>query len=277
MTWTFTDDLAEYLAVAGATVAARPVRHTLLLTVAAALERRGPHAYGEAVPLFGWWRGPDGAVAGAVVWTPPHPVLVGAVPPESLAPLVTALRAQGAPGFNAERTTAEGLAAAWREHTGETLTTAMEQRLYRLGRLTPPDPAPAGRARVAAAADRELLVDWLRAFARDTGQSPATAESAVEDRLGYGGLTLWEADGRPVSLAGAAPTAGGTVRIASVYTPAEHRGHGYAAAVTAEVSRTARAAGADEVLLFTDLANPTSNGVYRRIGYRPVADWLTLT
>lgn len=49
------------------------------------------------------------------------------------------------------------------------------------------------------------------------------------------------------------------------------RGHGYAGAATAEVSRAALAAGATEVLLFADLANPTSNGLYQRIGYRPVA------
>lgn len=65
--------------------------------------------------------------------------------------------------------------------------------------------------------------------------------------------------------------------MTAVYTPPEHRGHGYAAAVTAEVSRAAREAGAQEVLLFTDLANPTSNGVYRRIGYRPVSDRLLIS
>lgn len=57
--------------------------------------------------------------------------------------------------------------------------------------------------------------------------------------------------------------------------PAHLRGRGYAGAATAEVSRAALASGADEVLLFTDLANPTSNGLYQRIGYRPVADFAT--
>ncbi|MFH9014804.1 GNAT family N-acetyltransferase [Streptomyces sp. NPDC017943] len=31
--------------------------------------------------------------------------------------------------------------------------------------------------------------------------------------------------------------------------------------------------GAAEVVLFTDLADPTSNGLYQRLGYRPVADF----
>jgi predicted GNAT family acetyltransferase len=43
--------------------------------------------------------------------------------------------------------------------------------------------------------------------------------------------------------------------------------------VTAEVSRAARAAGAKEVVLYTNAADPTSNALYRRLGYRPVVDW----
>lgn len=78
-------------------------------------------------------------------------------------------------------------------------------------------------------------------------------------------------------MAGISLRIAGTARVAPVYTPPEHRGRGYAAAVTAEVSRAARAAGADEVLLFTDLANPTSNGVYTRIGYRAVSDRLVIS
>lgn len=65
----------------------------------------------------------------------------------------------------------------------------------------------------------------------------------------------------------------GQIRVAPVHTPAHLRGRGYAGAATVEVSRAAPAAGAAEVLLFEDLANPTSNGLYQRIGYRPMADF----
>jgi predicted GNAT family acetyltransferase len=57
-----------------------------------------------------------------------------------------------------------------------------------------------------------------------------------------------------------------------VYTPPECRGKGYGSAVTAAASQWALDAGAENVLLFTDLANPTSNSIYQRIGYRPVYD-----
>jgi len=64
----------------------------------------------------------------------------------------------------------------------------------------------------------------------------------------------------------------GAIRVAPVYTPPEHRGRGYAAGATAAATRAALDAGAEEVLLYTDLANPTSNRLYARLGYRPVED-----
>jgi predicted GNAT family acetyltransferase len=62
------------------------------------------------------------------------------------------------------------------------------------------------------------------------------------------------------------------VRVGPVYTPPEVRGHGYASAATAAVSQAALEDGLREVVLYTDLANPTSNALYQRLGYRPVED-----
>lgn len=96
----------------------------------------------------------------------------------------------------------------------------------------------------------------------------------ADARIAYGGVTLWETpEGTPVSMAGNTRRVAGQVRVAPVYTPAHQRGRGYAGAVTAAVSRAALAAGADEVLLFTDVGNPTSNALYQRLGYRPVRDF----
>ncbi len=60
--------------------------------------------------------------------------------------------------------------------------------------------------------------------------------------------------------------------IGPVYTPPEHREHGYASAVTAAAAAWGLAAGARHVVLFTDLANPVSNSIYPRLGFRPVHD-----
>ncbi|MDH6123134.1 putative GNAT family acetyltransferase [Kitasatospora sp. GP82] len=72
------------------------------------------------------------------------------------------------------------------------------------------------------------------------------------------------------------PVIAGMSRIGPVFTPAELRGRGYASALVAAGSARARTGGAAEVLLFADLANPTSNSIYRKLGYRPVEDCVVL-
>ncbi|MFI5668577.1 GNAT family N-acetyltransferase [Streptomyces sp. NPDC051704] len=272
MTWTFTHDLAAFRAAAGPAVAAEPVTNTMLLTVLDALGRRGPDAYGSAEPLFGWWTAADGGVAGALLCTPPYPLLIGALPGQAVRELGAALTAEpllaGVEVLNARRRDAEALAAAW----GRLSEVTEENRLYRLAGLLAPDPAPPGRARTATAADLPLLLDWTGAFKRETGQPGGASEASLRDRLSYGGVLLWEHAGTPVSMAGFFRPIGSVSRVGPVYTPPRLRGRGYAAGVTHAVSEAAYAAGSSEVLLFTDLANPTSNGVYQRLGYTPVED-----
>jgi len=77
-----------------------------------------------------------------------------------------------------------------------------------------------------------------------------------------------------VALAGLTPPAAGVVRVGPVYTPVGSRRLGYGGGVTHAVSRAALDAG-QRVVLFTDLANPTSNALYPRLGYRPVTDRAT--
>jgi predicted GNAT family acetyltransferase len=66
------------------------------------------------------------------------------------------------------------------------------------------------------------------------------------------------------------------VRVMAVYTPREHRARGYAGAATTAVTRAALDAGADDVVLFTDQSNPTSNALYQRLGYIPIEDRQTV-
>jgi RimJ/RimL family protein N-acetyltransferase len=140
-------------------------------------------------------------------------------------------------------------------------------------------PFPDGAPRRADDGDVPLLTDWFGAFAREVNDFARDTDhtAAVRERLSYRGFTVWEADGKPVSLAGVTRQVAGMTRVGPVYTPPESRGHGYASAATAAASERARAAGAEEVLLFTDLDNPVSNSIYQRIGYRPVEDRVVLS
>ena len=274
--WYFIDDLDAFLARAGEFLRSRPALHTVPLTVTEGLRTRGLGQYGSEAPYFGVLES-EGEVRAAYLRTPPYPLNVTPLTPEEADSLAAHLAGLGrpVPGVIGERSTIDAVARSWEEHTGATATLHLRQRLYRLSTLTVPQPVPEGKPRVAGEADREQLVLWYGEFMEAIGESGAErAEGWADARISYGGTTFWEdADGTPVAMAGVTPMVAGQVRVAPVYTPAHLRGRGYAGAVTAEVSRAALTAGAAEVLLFTDLANPTSNALYQRIGYRAVADF----
>jgi predicted GNAT family acetyltransferase len=180
------------------------------------------------------------------------------------------------PGVSADHGTATAFAEAWRRHTGVTpRMRATRLRLYRLGTLTPPEPGPAGRARVLGEGDLDEVMRWCQEFATAVGEDVTiTADTWGGTRYADKRYTVWETpDGTPVSVAGMNPLIGGQVQVDVVYTPAHLRGRGYAAAVVAEVSRAALGTGAEEVVLFADRGNPASNALYRRLGYRTLADW----
>jgi predicted GNAT family acetyltransferase len=281
MAWFITEDLDEYATAAEGFLRSRPVAHTVPLTIIETLRAGGWNVDaddGLSAPLYGWWSEGNG-VTGAFLQTPPHPVLLSGMPEPAIETLPDALTSVGRslPGVTATNAAAEGFAAAWQRRTGKTFQVRQRQRLYRLGELVPPRPAPPGAPRVVAAPDRDLLLAWHEAFIDEADAVPGRSGAVVDDRLTYGGLTLWEVDGEPVSMAGRSRLVAGMTRVAPVYTPLAHRRRGYAAAVTATVSQDGLDAGASEVLLFTDLANPTSNSVYQRIGYRPVDDFLVVT
>ena len=275
--WHITGDLDQFLTRAGEFLRSRPALHTVHLTVTAALRSRGLRMYGEGDPVFGTLER-DGEVRAAFFRTPPGRLMLTPLTAEDATVLAAQLTLRGdeLPGVMAELDTASTFAEAWARRTGWVPALHARQRLYRLGELTTPQPFPPGRPRVATANDRKQLMRWYVEFTEAIGESGTSQDPGewADSRIAYGGITLWETpDGTPVSMAGLTPKVAGQVRVAPVYTPADLRGRGYAGAVTVEVSGMARVAGADEVLLFTDLANPASNALYQRIGYRPVEDF----
>jgi predicted GNAT family acetyltransferase len=279
MAWRTTEDIETYLAAAGAFLRSRPAAHTVPLTVVETL-RTAPRVYdGPDTPLYGWWQPADGPVAGALLQTPPHPVVLATMPAPAAAALPAALIATGRsfPGVTGGRAVVEGFAEAWRRHTGAAPRVQMRQRLYRLGTLRPPHSPPPGGPRVATPPDRDLLIEWYEMFSAEAGTVSGARRSAVDDRIGYGGFVLWEADGTPVAFAGRSRVVAGMGRVGPVFTPPAHRRRGFGAAVTAAVTQAALAGGAREVVLFTDLTNPTSNSIYQQIGYQPVDDHLMVS
>jgi len=279
MSWQLTETVDEFLAEAGEFLRAERARNTVILTVTETLRVSGGSG-AVVAPLLGWWRPVDGdAVRGVFMHTPHFPVMLSAMPADAVTALAKELAGAGRAlsGINAQEQSAQAFAAVWQDSTGAGSAVHRRMRLFRLGELTWPEPAPDGMARIATPADRDLLIPWFGAFSRETGDFDTNHAAAVDERLSYDGLTLWQASAGPASLAGVTRTVAGMIRVGPVYTPPELRGRGYAGVVTAAVSQAALDAGITDVLLYTDLANPTSNALYQRIGYRPVEDRVVLS
>lgn len=152
-----------------------------------------------------------------------------------------------------------------------------------LGDLRAPRHPCPGRQRPVGPGDLDLVVDWMADFGDEAGLHVQPSRDAIRADLLDGGaahLWLWDAEGEPVSLGGHAPlvtTPAGTVgRIGPVYTPVEHRGHGFGTAITHAVA-AALAPECTIVMLYTDATNATSNSIYSQLGFAEVAEWVEVS
>ena len=272
------DDAAAFLAEAEPFLLADEPRHNLILGIAGTI-RDSPDHY----PTRSLWLVRDqGTVAAAALRTPPYNLILAAPRSgDALAALARGIAAD-LPGVVGAEPEAVGFADLWSQQTGLRARTNMRQGIYALEQVQPPSTAP-GSGRVATADDRELALRWWIDFGEevlhDVGSGRDRAEATLDHRLSSpsAGILLWEDGGKPVAFAGwGGPTPNG-IRIGPVYTPPELRGRGYATALSAELSQRLLdgrlfAGGRRFCFLYTDLANPTSNAIYERIGYRRVAE-----
>ncbi|GAB2856471.1 GNAT family N-acetyltransferase [Lentzea nigeriaca] len=264
--------LASFDAATHDRLAADPVRNTVALTSLDRIRRLPATAEPPILITFH----DQEEVVGSLIRTPPWPYQAADLPIEAatLAVQVAGEIDQDAPGVTGPQQRSHAFAAAFAEASGKTFTESLATRLYRLGTLA--TPTVPGSGRMATEDDVELLGAWRKAFTAEAVPE-APGEETIEVmrtslRLGNG-HALWELDGTPVAWAVASIPQAGMTRIGPVYTPPDHRRHGYGAAVSAMASQWALDQGAAEVLLFADLTNPISNSIYQRIGYQPLDDW----
>jgi hypothetical protein len=264
-----------FLGHAGDFLVEREAEHNLILGLSSRL-RQDPRLYGKD-PYFAVVED-GGRVVGAALRTPPHNLVLSELDDKrTIGPLLDAVREEYAelPGVVAPKERAAQFAKAWHEATGATVELRIAQRVFRADRVDPPQGVP-GRMRDYEPSDRELAARWMDAFTAEAlagSPQPESSEEFVDRREADpdGGLVLWE-DGEVVSLAGYGGRTPNGIRIGPVYTPPERRARGYGSAVTAALTQHLLDGGSCFCFLFTDLANPTSNSIYQRIGYRGVSD-----
>jgi predicted GNAT family acetyltransferase len=217
----------------------------------------------------------DGRVLGVAMHTPPHNMFLSRMPQAAAVALAHEVADLGRaiPGVNGALESTAAFALAWEEITGRSSRVHTEMRMYRLFELAWPE-AVRGEARSAESPDLDVVAEWLAAF-----HSEAQPDAPVDDwsamahrRIEAREVHLWHLEGVPVALAAVSGAPAGVARIGPVYTPRVWRRNGFGATVTAVATAAALAAGAEHVVLYTDLANPTSNAIYKAIGYRPDHD-----
>jgi predicted GNAT family acetyltransferase len=257
------------------TLEAHEAEHHLVLGVAESLAAApAPDADLLAVEIVD-----ERGLALAAIMTGPRPLLIASDrmgEPEAAALLWDELAwARWAPSHVIGAVgQAETIVREWERRSGRAARLVMRQRVYKLTAVEPL-PEVTGTLRVATTADLELVSTWIAAFEQEALASvlPQSVRGVAERRIAAGDVFLW-CDPEPRTMAGSARPTKRAVAVNAVYTPREWRRQGYATACVAEVSRVLLRRGFELCVLYTDLANPTSNAIYTRIGYQPVRDFL---
>ncbi len=215
----------------------------------------------------------DGEVVVTAIRTPPRKLLLSkASNLASLTLVAQDLYQEPLPGVMGLVPELEVFLQEWHRLTGQSYRLLTEMSIHQLTALQP-SIAANGHLRLVTEKDRALLLKWLPAFNAEAGlEVIEDLERFVTNLLKSQNAYLWE-DNAPVSLAAGRKFTDTASRIGSVYTPPEHRRKGYATACVAALSQKLLDEGCDRCFLLTDLENPTSNHIYRQIGYVPVCDW----
>jgi predicted GNAT family acetyltransferase len=267
---------SEFLRLAGPLLERDEARNQLPLGIAARLSE---HSEADDVVRF-WIAIEAGRPLGAALRTDPYNlVLADPEPRADLEPLLAAVADDdpAVPGIVGNEPYVGPAAQRIAALAGVRPEREVSMGVFALERVGDVSPAP-GDAVVATPEDRDLLRRWLTDLAAEALPDPARFIDRLDRTLdtrfsgGHAGIWLWNVDGVFVSMSGYSGRTPNGIRIGPVYTPPEHRGHGYATTLVADQSRWLLEQGYRSCFLYTDLSNPTSNAIYERIGYERVAD-----
>ena len=238
-----------------------------------------PKAYKD--PFFASLTDVDGEMLLAAVMTPPHNMILagGEKFNQALPTLIDHLQKNQIriPGVIGPVQITEAFENHWRQCGKQTGQVKMRQRVYEVRMVRLP-PLPEGHFKIALPKDVLLLARWHQAFSQEALREEASPDiERTQALITEGNFFVWEFNGDAVSMAMKTRPIAHSITVSGVYTPPEYRCQGYATALVARLSQHLLDSGYQFVNLFTDLENPTSNSIYRKIGYHPVCDFRMVT
>jgi predicted GNAT family acetyltransferase len=215
------------------------------------------------------------SIVATAIQTPPRNLILAKPSNSEAIELIAqelASNPQSLPGVIAPKAEAKIFINIWHNLTTQSHQLDVAMRVHQLSQMQLIAHAT-GKIRLAVESDRHLLTDWIQAFVIEAlGDNEPKSDSQLwfDRNLKKQSLYVWQ-DRETVSMATYGGTTPNGIRVNGVYTPPEHRGKGYATSCVAGMSQKLLKQ-YKHCFLFTNLANSTSNYIYRKIGYLPMDD-----
>ncbi|MEM9835239.1 MAG: GNAT family N-acetyltransferase [Bacteroidota bacterium] len=150
--------------------------------------------------------------------------------------------------------------------------------IYELGQLSPDYALAGGVLKLATLQDLDWLTPWMQAFLEfieEIGGENDYRNRAIQ-LIEKKQLYVYFLAGQPVSMAASTRSCGGVAAINYVFTPPELRGKGYSPACVGALCETLLQAHT-HCVLFADADYPSSNAVYRKLGFHQVGTSVEIT
>jgi predicted GNAT family acetyltransferase len=273
-----TPDPSQFLQVIYPALERDEAANQLMLGVAGQVLAQTSQTYSPTPPFLGWVEDEHGLIAAGLM-TPPYPLILYCEPAlqqPALEKMLAGIRLCQVPGVIGKNHIVEAFASLWQQQTGAIPQVTRRERVFKCTQVTWL-PELTGKLRQAQPKDFDLVLEWAKAFDNEEMQDedgPAV-EPNTRRQIAGGELYLWD-DGIPTAMALVTwPTHHGC-SLTSVYTPPSLRGRGYASALVGNLSQLLLTNGCSYTHLMTNLANPISNHIYPKLGYRPVCDYETI-
>jgi hypothetical protein len=262
-------NISSFFAITRKALYAHPSRNSLILGICEKLIK-DPEAY-EA-PFYAVIQDESAKLALAALMTPPHHLIVAGtdVKMDAIQTLVRGLLDHQIqiPGAIGPTPLIDQFMACYQQETGGASVADMNQGVYELKSVRQIH-LPQGHFRKANQQDADVILAWYGAFQSEAlNKETVVNQRHIENLIATGSVYLWETADGIVSMAMKTRPITSAITISGVYTPPTHRRKGYATACVASLCQSLLDSGYAAINLFTDLANPTSNDIYRQIGFK---------
>ena len=184
------------------------------------------------------------------------------------------------PGVHGFKKGAQVFADLWKTKKDKNPVLYMNERIYQLTEVNR-DIEDRFLFRLASEEDKELLINWGKEFMKEIHlnapheqliRNIQRMEVIIPKSIKKKDIFVLKTPDTIVSIARTSRGTPNGQAITLVYTPPQFRGQGYATELVAKLCNLVIKSGKKFCYLFTDLANPTSNSVYMKVGFQPVID-----